>query len=336
MRILRDRRLQTVRTEKQSGKFKIRTRSWIRHLRNDLAGPFAYRTWIVVLSTAMTAYFGVYAVIESRHDRQMNQAMFERNTFVALTASGDGAALVAAMKNFGPIQTMSIPRPPPIFPPWLWLGTEYPNLKPLEEWAVHRLAECTLGECGSRDFRIDLRRSDLTDAVLKYTDLSDANLRWAKLTGAVLTGTNLTGADLSRAVLHRADLSDVILNGAVLHMAKLSRADVSGADLIGARLRRADLTGADLTSANLNNAMLYLTNLTGADLTDANLTGAALRRTNLVGADLTSAKLTPSTITQLDSVYWDEKTIWPYGLTPPCPHNLSKMPCTQNWEKGDP
>ena len=61
----------------------------------------------------------------------------------------------------------------------------------------------------------------------KRAILTDANLRFADLTGAILTDANLRFADLT------------------------------GADLTGADLRFADLTDANLRGANLSGAILH-------------------------------------------------------------------------------
>ena len=94
----------------------------------------------------------------------------------------------------------------------------------------------------------DLSGANLSGAILRYADLTRANLRCADLTFADLTSANLTGDDLT----------DVDLS-----YAHLTRANLSGADLSGAIL-----TGADLTDANLSYAHLTWANLSGANLTD--------------------------------------------------------------------
>ena len=82
-------------------------------------------------------------------------------------------------------------------------------------------------------------------------DLSEADLRWA----------NLSGADLKEADLRWADLRWANLSGANLRWANLRWTNLSGASLSGADLRRADLSGANLKKADLSGA-----NLKKADL----------------------------------------------------------------------
>jgi hypothetical protein len=101
-------------------------------------------------------------------------------------------------------------------------------------------------------------------------DWKEANLRRADLSNAILTG----------AKLHRARLSKV----------NLAHADLAGADLRAAYFRRADLTDANLRGANLKYAVMVGTNLDGADISDAHVYGVAawdvigtpLRQTDLV------------------------------------------------------
>lgn len=85
---------------------------WGRNLWTDLTGPYGYRVWIVSVTTIIAAYIGWYAVIEARHERQMNRALFERSTFITMVSSGNPGAFIAAMKEFGPTQMTSIFREP--------------------------------------------------------------------------------------------------------------------------------------------------------------------------------------------------------------------------------
>jgi hypothetical protein len=110
----------------------------------------------------------------------------------------------------------------------------------LDVWDVHRM----------------VRYADLSGANLRYANLSYANLRSADLRSADLSGANLSGADLSYADLRGADLSGANLRGADLSYADLRGADLSGANLRGADLSYADLRGADLRYADLRYADL--------------------------------------------------------------------------------
>jgi hypothetical protein len=128
--------------------------------------------------------------------------------------------------------------------------------------------------------RIDLSRTDLSDADLTRVDFSRTNL----------SNTDLTGADLAKANLRNADLCH----------AKLGSANLFSADLSNADLSNADFTYADLNHANLSNA-----NLAEAFLISANLTSACLENTDLSGARtayLTFGRIDLSKVLGLDKV----------------------------------
>ncbi len=120
-------------------------------------------------------------------------------------------------------------------------------------------------------YRLQARRTDLSDA-----HLPDAILISANISNSLLERAHLVGASLQQAKLREANLAG----------AELVDADFSRADLAGATLTGADLTDANLTSATLTEATLWMTNLTEANLTRANLTSA-----DLTDADLTDAHL---------------------------------------------
>ncbi len=283
---------------------------WMRHLRKDLIGPHGYRTWIVVLTTAIAAYFGAYAVLESRHDRQLNRALFERNNFINMVTSGNRGTFLAAMVTFGPIQTISIPSEPPIFCPWRWFEVEMPNVVPLQRWAQNYFGQCTAEMCGIVDddggYRIDLLGANFSNAILPKallagSRLMNADLRAASFSGAILNGANLLGADLRGASLESVHLGMARLDGADLRNATLS-----GADLFGAIFRTPSRT-------------IRLDNLSEPTLIPKG------KPAQLQGADLATAK--NLTIEQLRDTYWDKNTTWPEGLERPCEHNLPESPC---------
>ncbi len=84
-----------------------------------------------------------------------------------------------------------------------------------------------------------LQGTDLTE-----TDLSDATVLRINLSKAVLRRANLTEADLAGTILRQADL-----NEATLTTTNMQQVDLSGADLTGANLSAADLTDANLEDA---------------------------------------------------------------------------------------
>jgi len=62
-----------------------------------LTGPTGYRVVVPVLATLIGVYAGLYAIAEARHDRLLNRATFERNTFITIVlfVSLDDAKLFA-------------------------------------------------------------------------------------------------------------------------------------------------------------------------------------------------------------------------------------------------
>jgi uncharacterized protein YjbI with pentapeptide repeats len=137
----------------------------------------------------------------------------------------------------------------------------------------------------------NLRRANLSSALLDQANLREAHLEEANLREASLIGANLIEANLSGAYLRQANLSE-----ADLHRAVLMGADLSEALVITADLSRVNLTGAYLLKTNLKKAYLLRANLQDvyllrADLTEANLRGADLRRADLSGAYLSDAIL---------------------------------------------
>ena len=95
-----------------------------------------------------------------------------------------------------------------------------------------------------------------------------------------LKRSNLANAILGNAVLINADLQDANCSAAYLY----------GANLSGSRLDNANFAGADLACANLTGAVLQRTNLSRADLTGIDFTGIDLTQTNLDGANLTGVE----------------------------------------------
>jgi hypothetical protein len=254
----------------------------------------------------------------------MNRAAFERSAFIDLVTSNNRGAFIAAMKNFGPVQTIEVPPEPDVWPPWKlknwWGEATQPNRESLLTWAQHFFPLCTSQLCGSLDkeepekpdkgVRIDLSRADLSRADLSRANLSGADLSGADLSGANLSRANLSGAHLIGAHLHRADLSGAHLHRADLIWADLSGANLRGTDLSGANLRGADLIGAHLIEADLRGANLRRANLRGANLIEANLRGA-----NLIEANLSGAK--EITLEQLIEACVEASTTLPEGLSLP-------------------
>lgn len=210
---------------------------WVMHFADAVISNKGY----VPVGSVLAVYFFVFGLIDAKSTQEETRASVERSVFMTLVSSGNAPSFVAAMKDFGPIQTMRVTEHPSWFKFWDWGRTYQPNHVPMWHWANTRLGLCKkeLKDCSLRDdTRLDLSGADLGGA-----DLRGAHLDGADLTNAVLDRwTQLDGAYLSDADLH-----DTPLNGA-----HLKSADLTGAHLNGAFLLDAVLTGADLTGAHLD------------------------------------------------------------------------------------
>ncbi len=201
-------------------------RNWIRGSWDSLTGRNGYRVIPIILA----AYVGIYTVLEARHERQMNRAVHERNTFMAMVSSGDRGDFITGMKRFGPTQMISVHEEPLLFEPlnmWnlLWGSPETPNEEFLNEWGKERLASCTYTDCGNDEkYRIDLEGADMRGANLEGFCLWRSNLEKAELVGANLINANLNlvGANMRGARLWDADLRHSNLRGTDLRGAFLS------------------------------------------------------------------------------------------------------------------
>ncbi len=257
---------------------------WCRQAWRSFVGPNGY----LVIVTLLGAYVGLFSIMESRHERRMNGAIIERTMFMNMASSGNSASFIAAMKSFGPLQNIEVPKEPEILVFWRWFEVEKPNKTPLYRWARGYLHECVPERCGNLgnpESGIKGNRINLREANLGRADLTGANLR-----GAELRGAELVEANLGEATLWGANLWGANLRGADLQKAYLREANLRGADLRGADLRGADLWVADLQKANL----------TEADLGEANLKDTK---------NLTQA--------QIDQACVDKKTELPAGLKKP-------------------
>ena len=225
----------------------------------------------VAIGSALAAYFVVFGIIDAKSTQEETRAAVARSHFIMLVSAANAASFIAAVKDFGPTQTMPATEHPSRFRFWEWGSLYQPNKGPMHEWAEWRLHLCdaTRKDCSTDGkVRIDLSFAHMNNADLSNTDLSGSDLRYASLCGADLTNVNLGGADLSSAELTGAILGPDNLNSAILDKAGLTRADLGGADL-----RHASLRGAHLDSADLSGADLRYASLRGADLSGAHLDG---------------------------------------------------------------
>ncbi|ETW94487.1 MAG: hypothetical protein ETSY1_34650 [Candidatus Entotheonella factor] len=70
---------------------------WLKHLLHSITDEGGYRIVIGVLAVFVGAYTGAYAIVEARHERQMNRALFEQNRFMTLAASDSPGGLNEAL-----------------------------------------------------------------------------------------------------------------------------------------------------------------------------------------------------------------------------------------------
>lgn len=236
------------------------TIDWLYGSLRYVFGPRGFRAIPVIVSL----YIGFYALFEASHERQMNRATFERAMFVDMVSSNNRGQFVAAMKDFGRVQTITAKVEPSFLYPVNWFTSDMPNYTSLYTWARYTLSECTAQECGivceldcdddRSKYRIDLYGADLRETGLCYVDLSYSRLSRAKMSKADLRFSDLTGSDLRDANMQGAVLKNAKLYGAifgtVLENAPFST-DLSNADLHHADLRAAKgLHCDDLRSAN--------------------------------------------------------------------------------------
>jgi uncharacterized protein YjbI with pentapeptide repeats len=246
------------------------------------------------IGSVVAAYFAIFGLIDAKSTQEETRASLERSLFMTLVSSGNAASFVAAMKDFGPTQTIGATVHPSPVRFWDWSQTYQPNMIPMWHWATSRLGLCNPKDCSSDGkSRIDLSTANLNKAELRSADLSSANLTNASLDYAYLSSADLTNAILTKASLVRADLQ----------YAKLIRADLQSAGLV-----LSDLRNTHLSCANLQGAFLG-----GADLGDADLGNANLSGTDLEGTDLHNANLSD---TNLAGAKYDQETKLPDGFNP--------------------
>src|SRR5437879_1964233 len=70
------------------------------------------RKGYLLIATLIAVYVGGDSIMEARHERRVNRALFERNTFMTMVSSGNRGTFIAAMKALGPLQTMTVPHYP--------------------------------------------------------------------------------------------------------------------------------------------------------------------------------------------------------------------------------
>ncbi len=245
-------------------------------------GYFTGEDGYKVLVAAGAAYVALHKIFETRHQFLATRASSERATLLS-SESSPAEALISAMGNFGPVQTMIVPPAPHLLKPLRLFGQTAPNQKALWTWARDVFDSYSQDyEDPKTGLRIDLRRAnlrgaDLHEVNLQKVDLRSVDLQGADLQRADLHGANLVGTYLQKANLREANLRESNLSGANLQGATLYKANLSAATLRRANLSAADLSAADLRWANLRLANLSRSTVDRADLRLADLSGTSLR-----------------------------------------------------------
>ena len=109
---------------------------------------------------------------------------------------------------------------------------------------------------------------NFSETFLVGENLREVDLKRANLSGAVLWGADLSGAFRREAILYNAQMSRTNLREALLQGVNLSQADLSQADLRGANLSDANLSGANLGEADLSEVLLQATTFANVNLTN--------------------------------------------------------------------
>lgn len=164
---------------------------WLVNLYSYVTGLEGWRA----VGVFVGAYIGLYAIMESLHERQMNSALFEQNRFMTLAASGSPGGVNAALAEYETLKMKEVLKSPDIWRAWTWGDKRQINKEVLDRWAQRFFAGCPESWCGQG---LDL-------GVLGKGDLVQADLR-----GANLVEATLVEADLSGANLYEADLRNIM------------------------------------------------------------------------------------------------------------------------------
>jgi hypothetical protein len=181
----------------------VRVWSWIVDLWSFVDSSKGYQAVVPALVTLIGAYFGLYAIVEARHERHLNRALFERSAFMTMVVTGP-TGFRSAMNQFAQIQNQTAPIEPDLSkPPWKWFGEYKPNRERLRQWARIFMGQCESKTCGtlkvkqgSKPWRINLKNAYLGRAYLADANLLNANLGYTYLGYANLRGAYLGGANL--------------------------------------------------------------------------------------------------------------------------------------------
>ena len=136
-----------------------------------------------------------------------------------------------------------------------------------------------------------LVQTQMRKANLKGADLSEANLKWVNLSNTKLDNAILHEANLSNANLESCGFTGARMTNANLEEAKIRANYFFSADLTGANLQKAEIHLANFGRANMSEVNLQETDVIQTQLTNTKLTGANLRGTNFASSNLSQADL---------------------------------------------
>ncbi|OUS08140.1 hypothetical protein A9Q96_01355 [Rhodobacterales bacterium 52_120_T64] len=134
------------------------------------------------------------------------------------------------------------------------------------------------------------KRLSISTAVLKNTELCEAQLNDRDLAELDFSGSDFFGAKLHKTNLKKSSFVDADFSKAFMREAALYKADFSNAILQEADLSDADLSSTNCQGADFRGATLKGVNFDSADLRGANFSHADLRGANFTGANITGAK----------------------------------------------
>ncbi|ACK68057.1 pentapeptide repeat protein [Rippkaea orientalis PCC 8801] len=145
-----------------------------------------------------------------------------------------------------------------------------------DSWLRH-LAFAFSAIGGTSFYRANLTNADLTGALLKGTDLRDADLTRTRFYQA----QQLNRARVDNTILAQPEIRDLLIDPTTgykqyYYKANLRGANLDYANLHGANLKQADLTDATLRHANLEGANLTKILASGTDFSGATFHGVCI------------------------------------------------------------
>src|SRR5262249_25153660 len=89
---------------------------WLMDIGDTLVGNRGY----LFLGSVGAVALAFHGLFDTKATQEETRASLERSLFVTLVSSGNAASFVAAMKDFGPTQTIRATEHPSLLTPWRW------------------------------------------------------------------------------------------------------------------------------------------------------------------------------------------------------------------------